>query len=284
LAQKIAQNLGVSLANVEITRFSDGECRVWVKEDVRGLNTFVIQSLSKVADENLVELSLLGWALKNLGAKTVTAIIPWLGYSKQDKEFRKGEAISIQLVAKFIEAAGFDKVITCELHSQRILDFFKIPLVDLSTKKVLGEELSFNKNMVVVCPDEGGRNRSEDFAREFNLPILYIKKKRDLKSGKVKVLKGPKVFGKEVVIFDDIINTGGTIAQEAKALKKSGAKRIIVLAVHPVFSGKAASILDNSPVDEAIVSDTILLPKEKFFPKLKIVSVAPLLAGCIKKE
>lgn len=278
LAKKIAQNLGVSLAKAEITRFPDGECRVWVKEDVRGLNTFVVQSLSRVADENLVELSLLGWALKNLGAKTVTAVIPWLGYSKQDKEFRSGEAISIQLVAKFIETAGFDKVITCELHSLRIKDFFKIPLIILSTKEVLAKAISFNKNMAVVSPDEGGKNRSQDFAKEFNLPILYIKKKRDLKSGKVRVLKAPEVFGKEVVIFDDIINTGATIVEEAKALKKAGSASIIVLATHPVFSGESSIILDKSLVDQVIVSDTIAIPKEKFFPKLKIVSVSGILA------
>src|SRR3989344_4704199 len=188
LAKAVAKELGISLSNVEITRFIDNECRVFVKDDVAGEDVFVLQSLSEVADQNLVELCLLGQALKDLKAKKVAAVIPWLGYSKQDKAFRKGEAISIQLVAKFIEAAGFDAVITCELHSQDVLTFFHIPLVELSTHKLLATALSAQsrlslEHMVVVSPAKGGKSRSERFAKDAGADIVYLEKSRNVTKG-----------------------------------------------------------------------------------------------------
>ncbi len=292
LARAIAKHLKLPLGNIEITRFIDNECRVYIKEDVAGKCVYVIQSLSQIADQHLVELCLIGQALKSLKARHVTAVIPWMGYSKQDKEFRKGEAVSAQLVAKFIESAGFDSVITVELHSENLVPFFKIPVRVLSTHELLGESLKKlklsedkvnPKNFIVVSPDTGGKSRSEHFARTMKLPIVYLEKSRDVSTGKVEVsgISG-SVKDKEVIIFDDIINTGATAIKTSEFLKKQGAAKIYFLATHAVLAGDASRHLAQSAIDEVIVTDTIFILREKIFFKLRVVSVANLLASAIE--
>jgi len=288
LASKVAKKLGVNLGEVELNRFSDGECRVWVKERIEDKDVFVLQSLSTIADQNLLELCLLGDALKRLGAKSLTAIIPWLGYSKQDKEFRKGEAVSSQLVAKFIETAGFQKVITLELHSSKIKEYFKIPVVELSAKTELVKVVKTNYlltggNTTVISPDKGGAGRSEQFANLIGLPIAYVEKERDLTTGKVTILSIDKAInGKTVFIYDDIINTGSTAVELAKFLHKKGAKKIIFIGIHGVLSGQASSNIQKSFIDEVLVTDTIQIPKEKLFKKLKIIPIADLIFQSLK--
>lgn len=290
----LAEKLGIPLGNVEITRFIDSECRVFVKDDVAGEDVFVLQSLSEVADQNLVELCLLGAALKDLGAKNVTAVIPWMGYSKQDKAFRTGEAVSMQLVAKFIEAARFDAVITCELHSQNVLQFFHIPIVEVSTHKLLADTLHINstpiksgsrpglEHAVVVSPDKGGKSRSELFAKEIGLPIVYLEKTRDVETGVVEVkgIQG-EVNNKPVIIFDDIINTGETAVKTSAFVKSKGATEVYFLATHAVLAGNAPQSLQMSHIDTVTVTDTIDIPKEKLFLKLHVISVSNELASHI---
>lgn len=279
----LAKKLGVPLGNVEITRFIDNECRVFVKDDVAGKNVFVLQSLSEVADQHLVELCLLGSALKDLKASRVTAVIPWMGYSKQDKAFRKGEAVSAQLVAKFIEAAGFDAVITMELHSENVLPFFHIPVTELSTHKLLAQSLTLGENSVVVSPDKGGKSRSERFAQEIKLPVAYLQKSRDLSTGNVTVtgIEG-NVKACDVIIFDDIINTGETAVKTSHFIKHEGALSVSFLATHAVLAGRAPQLLSGSAIDRVIVTDTIAIPEEKKFEKLHIVSVAPLITSSVQ--
>jgi len=280
LAEKIAKKLGTKLGSVEIKRFLDLECRVWIKENVAGKDVYILQSLSTVADQNLMELCLMGNAVLGLGAKSITSIIPWLGYSKQDKEFRKGEAVSSQLVAKFIESANFSKVITLELHSELIKKYFSIPILELSTKKILADSIDNFQSYIVISPDKGGINRSDAFAKYLNLPISYLDKARDLSSGEVKILGIDKdIKNKKAVIFDDMINTGSTAVETARFLKNQGIKKIIFLATHAILSGEASKRLQESAIDEVVVSDTIFIPKEKIFPKLKIISVSDLIAG-----
>jgi ribose-phosphate pyrophosphokinase len=288
LAQSIADELCLTLGAIEITRFIDNECRVFVKEDVEGQDVFVIQSLSMVADQHLVELCLIGSALKDLHAKSVTAVIPWMGYSKQDKAFRKGEAVSAQLVAKFIEAAGFDRVITVELHSENVLPYFRIPIVELSTHKLLAaalqrqSKLSF-EHAVVVSPDIGGKSRSEQFAQAVGLPVVYLEKSRDLATGRVQVtgIQGV-VKDTSVIIFDDIINTGATAAKTSEFVKKHGAKHVYFLATHAVLAGNSRAILSQSVIDTVIVTDTIIMPLIDELARISVVSVAPLLADAIR--
>ncbi len=302
LSEAVASALGVSLGKVEITRFIDNECRVFVKDDVAGQEVFVLQSLSIVADQHLIELCLLGQALKDLGAKRVTAVIPWLGYSKQDKAFRKGEAISAHLVAKFIEAAGFDAVITTELHSENVLQFFHIPVVEISTHTFLADTLRRKssppatrgealraglslENVIVVSPDKGGKSRSDRFAKEVGLDIAYLEKSRDRQTGAVNItgIEGT-VTGKDVVIFDDIINTGATALKTSEFVKRKGAASVYFLATHAVLAGSASIDLSRSVIDEVIVTDTISVSDDKRFDKLFIASVSSLLADAIRKQ
>ncbi len=287
LSRSVAKESHTLLGGVEITRFIDNECRVYVKEDVADKDVFVIQSLSTIADQRLVELCLVGQALKSLSAKRVTAVIPWMGYSKQDKAFRKGEAISAQLVAKFIEAAGFDRVIACELHSEAVVPFFHIPAVELSTHEVLAEALKAKckgkwEQAVVVSPDKGGKSRSERFAKEVGLQIVYLDKTRSVETGGVTVtgISGD-VAGKPIIIFDDIINTGATAVKTSEFLHEKGAKAIYFLATHAVFAGEAVALLSDSFINEVIVTDTIAIPRSKHFAKLTVVSVAKLLSDAI---
>lgn len=283
----LAEKLGFPLGNVEITRFIDNECRVFVKEDVAGEEVYVLQSLSVVADQNLVELCLLGQALKGLGAKQVTAVIPWMGYSKQDKAFRRGEAISMQLVAKCIEVAGFDAVLTFDLHSELVLQYFRIPVTELSARTLLAEAtriILVGNDAVVVSPDKGGRSRSETFAKEQSLPVVYLEKIRS-DDGTVTIhgIRGD-VSEKPVIIFDDIINTGETAIKTSEFLQEKGAKEIFFLATHAVLAGNAPSLLQKSDIDKIIVTDTIDIPDDKRFEKLSIVSIAHELASHITDE
>lgn len=283
LANKIAKKLGIKLGEVEIKRFPDGECRVWVREQVKDKEIFVLQSLSTVADQNLMELCLLGSALKRLGAKKITTIIPWMGYSKQDKEFRKGEAVSSQLLAKFIEIAGFDQVITVELHSEKIREYFKIPVQELSAKELIVGGLrvtsyGLKNNLIVVSPDKGGKGRSGEFAKLAGLPIAFLDKSRDLETGKVMIHGIDKsIKGKTVVIYDDIINTGSTAVETARFLHAKGAKKIIFIGIHAVLSGDASTNIENSFIDEVISTDTINIPKDKLFGKVKVISIVDLI-------
>ncbi|OGG23756.1 hypothetical protein A3A79_00935 [Candidatus Gottesmanbacteria bacterium RIFCSPLOWO2_01_FULL_43_11b] len=284
LALAVGKTLNISLGKIEIGRFTDTECRVRVMEEVSGRNVFVLQSLSMIADQNLVELCLIGQALRQLKAEKITAIIPWMGYSKQDKEFRPGEAVSAQLIATFLEAAGFNSVITVELHSEMITPYFHIPIKELSTHSLFAKELKKrNKtNIVVVSPDMGGKSRSEKFAHEVNLPIVYLEKKRDRTTGEVVVTSvSQDVSGKNIVIFDDIINTGATVIKTSEFLKAHGAGNIYFMATHAVLAGDAAKKLADSTIDEIVVTDSIHLPKEKMFSKLSVISVAQTIADDI---
>lgn len=287
LAREVAKLLNISLGKVELTRFIDSECRVYIKEVVEAKKVFVLQSLSEVADQHLVELCLLATAMKDLGASSVTAVIPWMGYSKQDRAFRKGEAVSAQLVAKFIEVAGFTKVITCVLHSENILPYFRIPIVELSTHKLFIRTLQQKsiKTSVVISPDQGGKSRSESFARAAGMPIVYLSKRRDLASGEVTVTGiSDSVNGRDCIIFDDIINSGATAIRTSEYLKENGAENIFLLATHGVLAGDAAAKLSNSPIDHIVLTDTIAISQEKQCSKLQIVSIAPLLADAIMKQ
>lgn len=288
MTETVARQLGIKLGEIEITRFADSECRVYVKEKINDKEVVILQSLSQIADQHLVELCLIGQACENLGAKKITAVIPWLGYSKQDKEFRSGEAISVQLIAKVIEVAGFDRVITIELHSQNVISFFKIPVTEISTHQLLAKALGNQINiedMVVVSPDRGGRSRSELFAKSVNLPIIYLEKERNPTTGEL-VIGGisAALDDRSVIIFDDIINTAATAIKTSEFLKKNRAKSIFFLATHAVLAGEASQLLAASLIDRVIVADTIAIPEEKKFAKLQIISVAQLLAEAIKNK
>ncbi|MDO8451866.1 MAG: ribose-phosphate pyrophosphokinase [bacterium] len=288
LAQAIAKEHSVPLGNVEITRFIDNECRVRVIEEVEGESVIVIQSLSQIADQHLMELCLIGQALKSLKARRVVACIPWMGYSKQDKQFRRGESVSAELVARFLEGAGFDDVVSIELHSENLLPYFRVPIHELSSHDVLldafRQRFPDASGAVVVSPDRGGQSRSQRFAEEAGLRLVYLEKNRDRHTGKIDVVGiSGSVDGKNLVIFDDIINTGSTAIKTSQFLKSHGCGRMYFLATHPVFAGDAIEKLSKCPIDHIIVTDTIAIPKEKYISKLTVVSVSSLLSRALKE-
>lgn len=292
LAKKLAQKLKKPLGKIEITRFPDSEGRVRIEENVKNKTVYLLQSLSSPVDEHLFELCLMVDSAKRLGAKEIVGIIPWLGYSKQDKEFRTGEAVSMEVIGKILSNVGLAKIIVFDLHSQLIKSYFKIPVVELSAKEVLYQELVRDlgemrnvrgaKGIVVISPDKGGKGRSEKFANDYNLPIIYPNKTRDLVTGKITYEEITEdLTGKTAIIFDDIINRGGTVIKAAEMLKRAKAQKIIVLVTHGVLAGGAPENLEKSKLDKIYLTDTIEIPKEKQFPKLKIVSVVDILEKII---
>lgn len=281
LAKRVAQILAVPLGKREIVRFADGECRVRIEEEVETASVFVIQSLCPPVDENLVELLLLGDTLKRNVAGELTAVIPYFGYTRQDKVHRKGECLSAQLVAEMIETVGFEEVITVDCHSQRALGFFKIPTQNLFPETIFDQKISGD---LVMAPDKGAVHRAQRLAKIFRAQVGFLEKDRDLITGKIRItkIKG-EVAGKTVVIADDMITSGGTVVLAAEVFKKAGASKIFVWATHPLLVKDAPKVLQASAVEKVFVSDTIPIPKEKRFAKLEIISVAPLIAEAIGK-
>jgi len=281
LAKKVAKKAKVKLGAVELSRFGNNEVKVWVKEKKAGKKIVVVQSLSMPTGNYLVELGLIADALKRKGAGSIVGVIPYLGYSKQDKVFREGEPLSVKVIAKIIQVFGFDKIITFDLHNLAISGFFDVPLINLSAKSLFLDyfEKKSKKNLVVVAPDAGAVKSSTGFAESLGVDVGFINKKRDLGTGKV-MIKGMvgEVKGKEVIIIDDMIVSGETLIESAKFLKKKGAKEITVGATHHLYVEGTQKKLDKSPIDRIIVTDTIT-QKEKS-GNLKVLSVA----GTVAKE
>lgn len=286
LAQQITKALGQELGKLEIIRFADSECRVRIEEDVEGKDVFIIQSLSNPVDENLMELLLLIDAVKRAEARKAIAVLPYHGYARQDRMHRPGECISAQVVARLIESAGADKLITVELHNEAILGFFKIPVVHISGLEIFQKEVKKQTDdVVVITPDAGAIKRAQKFAEGLDIPLAYIEKKRDLTTPHK--LISMKVVGdvkdKIAIVVDDVIVTGGTLVNAAYLLKQKGAKQVIALATHADFVGGADKILQDSPIDKIWVTDTIPVEEKKSLTKLQIFSIAPTIAACMKK-
>ena len=288
LAEKIAQILGVKLGEMEISRFSNGETRVWVKEKKIEKRVVVVQSLPHPTNEHLIEFCLICDALHRGGATEITAVIPWMGYSKQDKVFRSGEPLSAKVVAQIIQIASPTKIVTFDLHNRATLGFFDVPIVELSAKPLLIEY--FRKQLgskvpnsgpggewVVVAPDSGSVKASGSFARELDLPIAYMDKRRDYVSGQVEVAgMSGEVKGKRVIIVDDMIVTGGTVMAAAVYLKSQGALSVSVAATHHLYVPGAQAKLEKSEIDEVVVSDSVA--ESIKHPKLVVLSIAPIIA------
>lgn len=287
LAKKIAAKLKKPLGKLEITRFADSEVRVRIEEEVNNQICFVIASLSNPVDMHLVEFCLIVDALKQNEAGKIIAVLPYFGYARQDKVHRAGEGISARVMAKLVEAVGVNKLITVDLHSEAVASFFNVPAVHLFGLEVFLEEIKKlkDKNLVIAAPDAGGAKRAQRFAENLDAELVLIQKKRDLqKIHTVKVLGlVGSVKGKTVCLVDDVITGGGTILEAAKILKQNGAKKVICFATHADFIEGAKEKLENSLIDRIYVTDTIFVPEEKLFPKLKIISIDNLLVESIGK-
>ena len=286
LAKKIAQFLDVSLGLVELDTFSDGELRVAFQENIRGEDVFLIQSTNPPS-ENLMELLLMLDAAKRASAKTVTAVIPYFGYSRQDRKDKPRVPISARMILDLIAAVGVDRMITMDLHSPQIQGFTNVPFDNLYSRIVLFNRLKkYNLNFdsgVVLAPDVGSAKMSQAYAKKLGLGFALIDKRRPTHNvAKVVNLIG-ELKNKKVFIIDDMIDTAGTICNAAVTAMENGAKSVVAIATHPVLSGQAIERLEQSPIQTVIVSDTILMPKEKIFNKLEIVSVAEIFAETIKR-
>lgn len=283
LAEEIAEKIGIELSKSSVTRFSDGEVQINIEESIRGCDTFVIQSTSAPANEHLMELLIMIDALKRASAKTINVVLPYYGYARQDRKARAREPITAKLVANLLETAGATRVIALDLHATQIQGFFDIPVDQLVGVPLLSDYFK-EKNMddiVIVSPDHGGVVRARKMADRLKAPIAIIDKRRPKPNvAEVMNIVG-NIDGKTAIIIDDIIDTAGTITLAANALVENGAKEVYACCTHPVLSGPAIERINNSKIKELVVTNTIPLSEDKLSPKIKSLSVAPLIAKAI---
>ncbi|MEO0093394.1 MAG: ribose-phosphate pyrophosphokinase [candidate division WOR-3 bacterium] len=286
LAEKIANYLGIKLSDAKIRNFADGEIRIKIEENVRGVDVFVIQPTHPPA-ENILELLLMIDALKRASADRITAVIPYYGYARQDRKDEPRVPISAKLIADLIVTAGAQRVLTMELHAEQIQGYFNVPVDHLYSTPILIDYWKQDKNslrQLVVTSDVGRANRARGFAKRLgDIPIAIVDKRRPEPNQAEVVNIIGEVAGKVALIFDDIIDTGGTVLKAAEALLARQAVKVLVCATHPVFSQDCVEKLAHSPIDKVIVTDTIDLPKTKRNDKIEVLSVAPLLAEAIAR-
>ena len=280
LALRIAEKLETDLSPLEIHIFPDGEKRVRVLENVVDQDCIVVQPTSPEPDKNYMELFFIVDALRRSGAKKITAVIPYLGYQRQDHIFREGEAVSLEVVATLLKWGGVDEIIAFDLHSIKIPQIFKIKLTHLSALPIFAKEIKkIGNDSVLVSPDMGGIRRIKLLSEMLGgMPFAVIEKNRDLQSGKITMTGISGDVKENTIIVDDMISTGGTIVTAANLLKSKGAKNIYVFATHAVFSKDAPKILGSSILQKVYVTDTINIPDNKKFAKLEILSVAEMIA------
>ncbi|MBO9597990.1 MAG: ribose-phosphate diphosphokinase [Cohnella sp.] len=283
LAESIASYIGVELGRADMGRFSDGETHIRLDDSVRGDDVFVIQSTSAPVNDHLVELLVMVDALKRASAKTINVVVPYYGYARQDRKARSRDPITAKLVANLIETAGAHRVIAMDLHAMQIQGFFDIPVDHLLGVPILGDYFK-NKNLhapVVVSPDHGGVVRARRLADELGASLAIIDKRRP-EPNVVEVMNIiGDVSGRTAILIDDIIDTAGTIALAATALKQAGATELYACCTHPVLSGAAMDRLEASPLKEIVVTDTIPLREPCSSSKIKVLSVAPLIGEAI---
>jgi ribose-phosphate pyrophosphokinase len=287
LAQKICEGLGVPLGNARVKTFSDGEVMVEIGENVRGRDVYVVQSTCAPTNNNLMELLVMTDALKRASAATITAVIPYYGYARQDRKAAPRTPISAKLVADLVTTAGVDRVVTIDLHAAQIQGFFNIPVDNLYAAPVILNHLKerfAGQDLVMVTPDAGGTERARAFAKRLECPMALIDKRRTGPNvAEVMHLIGD-VSGKIAIILDDMIDTAGTLTQAAGALKQNGAAAIYAAATHGVLSGPAIDRINGSVIEEVLLTDTIPLGEQaERTSKIKVVSVAALLAEAIRR-
>lgn len=285
LAQSIADCLGIPLGQILVSRFSDGEIRVQVGENARGLDVFIVQPTCAPVNENLMELLIMLDAFRRASARRITCVVPYYGYARQDKKVKPREPITARLVANLLEVAGANRVLTVDLHAQQIQGFFNLPVDHLYAGPLIGEYLIesglAHENCVVVSPDVAGTPRAKTLAEMLDAPFAIIAKRRP-EPNKVEVMEVVgNVEGKTAIMIDDMVDTGGSLVQGAEALIERGATGVIACCTHPVLSGNAPERILNSPIRKLIVTDTIPVPPEKLNEKITVLSVAPLLAEAI---
>jgi|TARA_B110000902_G_scaffold263698_1_gene343373 ribose-phosphate pyrophosphokinase len=288
LAQEVAKELSIRLGDADVAKFSDGEISVEINENVRGKDVFIIQPTSAPTNSNLMELLFMADALRRASAARITAVIPYFGYARQDRRVRSARVpISAKLVADMIAKAGVDRVLTVDLHSEQIQGFFDISVDNIYGSPVLLDDIERRNydNLMVVSPDIGGVVRARALAKQLNDAELAIIDKRRPKANVSEVMNIiGEVEGRTCILMDDMVDTAGTLCSAAKALKDGGAARVVAYCTHPVLSGKAIDNINNSELDELVVTDTIPLSEQaRHCTKIRQLSMAKLLAEAMRR-
>ena len=289
LAKKVAKNLETDLGPMKVGTFSDGEINVEVNENVRGKDTFIIQSTNNPAEKNLMELILMVDALKRASARSVTAVIPYFGYSRQDRRVRSARVpISAKVIADMLSEVGISRIITLDIHSEQIQGFFSFPVDNIYTANIMVKGLLEKydvEDLQVVSPDTGGVIRARSVAKTLGVQDLAIIDKRREKANESEVINLiGDVEGKVCIVPDDLIDTAGTLSNASHALKDKGAKEIIAYITHPVLSGNAIENLNNSVIDKLVVSNSIDIgDKSKKCPKIDVFDISPILSEAITR-
>lgn len=285
LLEEICRLIKVKRGNAFVGRFTDGETLVKINENVRGNDVFVVQSTCFPANDNLMELLILIDALKRASADRITAVLPYFGYARQDRKDQPRVPITAKLIANILARAGASRVLTIDLHAGQIQGFFDIPLDHLYAVNAFVEYFEKKKieDLVVVSPDVGGIKMARAYAKRLNANLAIVDKRRiDDKKAEVMNIMG-EVEGKNIVIVDDIIATAGSVVEAANAVKNAGAKDVYSAISHPVLCGPAIERIVASPIKELVVTDTIPIDESKLIDKIKVLSIAPLLASAMKR-
>ena len=284
LAREIAAYLGTSVGDAAINRFNNGEVQVMINESVRGKDIFIVQpTCGPIVNDNVMELLIMADAFKRASAKHITAVVPYYGYARQDRKARGREPITAKLMADLLTTAGVTRVVTIDLHAAQIQGFFNIPVDHMPGGPILADYIKEKnlENPVVVSPDLGGVSRARLIATKLNCSIAIIDKRRP-EPGVAEVMNLiGSVEGKTAIMVDDMVDTAGSLTEGARALMKFGAKAVYACCTHPVLTDPAIKRIEESNITELIVTNTIPLPPEKRHPKIKVLSVAPILAETI---
>ncbi|MDE2456013.1 MAG: ribose-phosphate pyrophosphokinase [Burkholderiales bacterium] len=287
LAQEIATHLGVDLGKASVSRFSDGEVTVEIRQNVRARDVFVVQPTCTPTNENLMELLIMVDALKRASARRITAVIPYFGYARQDRRPRSTRVpISAKVVANLLETTGVERVLTMDLHADQIQGFFDIPVDNIYASPVLLSDVKSKSysNLVVISPDVGGVVRARALAKQLGCDLAIIDKRRPAANVSEVMHVIGEIDGRNCVIMDDMIDTAGTLVKAAEVLKSRGAKSVYAYCTHPVFSGPAVERITKSQIDEVVVTNTIPLSgPAKDCPRIRQLSVAFLFAETIRR-
>jgi ribose-phosphate pyrophosphokinase len=286
LAEAIAVGLGTRLGAARLSRFSDGEMFCQIEENVRGVHSYVIQPTCSPVNDNLIELLIMVDALRRASAGSITAVLPYYGYARQDRKMAPRTPISSRLVADLLQTAGVSRVLCVDLHAAQIQGFFSVPFDHLFALPVFLEDYlktSFDQRAVFVSPDAGGVERARAYSKRLGASLAIIDKRRArANESEVMHLIGD-VKDRDCIIIDDLIDTGGTLCNAARAVMDKGARRVVACATHGVFSGPALQRIEDSPLDEVVVTNSIPASKDKRCAKIKYLSIARLLAEAIRR-
>ncbi len=286
LAEDICGHLGMALGEAYVGKFSDGETRVQIGENIRGRDVFIVNSTSPPVNDHLVELLILIDAARRASADRVTAVLPYFGYARQDRKDKPRVSITAKLVSNLLVAAGANRILTLDLHCGQIQGFFDIPVDHLSSEKNFVEHLlqRGHDGQIVVSPDTGSVKRAREVADRLDVPLAIVDKRRPRENETEVMNVIGDVRGKHAIIFDDLIDTAGTLVRAAQAIKEQGALSVMACATHAVFSGQALDRINDSVLGEVLVSDSIpLAPEASASPKIETLSFAPLIGEAIRR-